>query len=173
MFTKKTDSAAEQATRRSRFGKAGAAAAVLAFAATAVPMALAGPAQATDDQHGDDHQGCEVWALKPVVHYNDHGKHDDYVDYRVKVHCDEGYGIELYDQRWEKDHGHDQYLGDWSKYDHFDQEDTSVYHIKKKAPDTEHGDEEVYHRVTYKVYYDGDWTGWHNWKKSHVEYVYQ
>lgn len=172
MFTKKTDSVSGQATRRSRFGKAGAAAAALALAAGAVPVALAGPAQASDNHGGDDHHGCEVWALKPVVDYNDYGTHDDYVDYRVKVHCDEGYGIELYDQQWEQDHGPDQYLGDWSTDDYFEHEDTRIYHIERQAPDTEHGDEEVYHRVTYQVY-DGQWSGWHNWKYSHVAYVYQ
>jgi uncharacterized protein (DUF2147 family) len=168
MFTRKTDSSSRQPVRRSRLGKAGAAAAAVAFAATAVPMALAGPAQASDDHHG-----CDVKPLKPMVEYNDHGKHDDYVDYRIKVHCDDDYGIELYDQRWEEDDGPDDYLGDWSGYHYFDHEDTRTFHIKRTAPDTEHGDEEVYHRVTYRVYYDGHWSDWKDWKYSRVECVYQ
>lgn len=169
MFTKKTLAASEKTSRKSRLGKVGAAAATVAFAATALPMALAGPAQAGNNY------GCEVKPLKPVVYYNGHGTHDDYVNYRIKVHCEDGYWIDLHDQQWEKDNGHDHddYLATWTKRDYFDHEGTKTYSFNRKAPNTEHGHEEVYHRVTFKTYKHGHWTGWHNWKNSHVEKVYQ
>lgn len=83
-----------------------------------------------------------------------------------------GHWVQVKQERWERDKwpDHDDYLGTsyFSKYFH----NGGWFHFNSTHPlkrtDFGHGDktEEVYQRVSYRVYKNGHWSHWSNWVYS-------
>ncbi|MCW2131519.1 hypothetical protein [Arthrobacter sp. VKM Ac-2550] len=192
MFAKKNSGNGAASVRsKGTLVKAATTAAGLAIAASAVPLALAGPAQAnvvaqtaavtqSQGHHGYKY-GCEVEPMKPKVYYKKHKDHHGnyykkahYIDYKLKVHCEDGYWIDLHQKTWKKGHGGDQYMGGWKHKDKFDHEGYETYTVRYHAPDHYRHGEKVYHSVNYRTHKHGyDWSKWYGWEKSHYEYIYK
>lgn len=136
-------------------------------------MALAAPAQAGYDDRDHDHdsiRGCTVKAEKPR---HEHGIR---VNFKFTIHCDDGKKrtVKVEQRRYEKDSGHDTWLGT-DKYDRdFNRHDrTKTVNSRDDVPRylDRYDGEEVYHKVRFTVKYEnGKWSHWSDWDTSKVLY---
>ncbi|WP_120522387.1 hypothetical protein [Arthrobacter celericrescens] len=148
---------------RSRVSRIGAAAAVVVGLAI-TPLALGAPAQASTTK-----ASCTVNPLKPVYdHTNSAGK--KVIDYRIKVKCTKDRNIKIQQRFWEEDTFSDDKIGKTKTIEkRMDSSDGTVtFHSKRVLPDTEWGDEEMYHDVRFKVGSHGVWTSYTKWEDSPV-----
>ncbi len=139
----------------------------LGIAVTSLPVALAAPALATTTKGG-----CSVTPLRPV--YKPATLFSEAkVDYRVKVYCDAGRSVEIWQERYEEDPppNPDDKLGLRHKWNlTYVISDTQVVSIERSAPDTEPTPEEVYQLVRFRVTpFFGEAGSRTPWEKSPVE----
>lgn len=148
---------------RSRGARIAASAAV-AMSLAVVPLALGAPAQASTTK-----ASCTVDPLKPVYHHtNSAGK--KVIDYRIKVKCTKDRNVKIQQRFWEEDTAFDDQIGKTKTIKkHVESSDGTVtIHSHRVLPDTEWGDEEMYHDVRFQVGSGGVWTGYTKWEDSAV-----
>jgi hypothetical protein len=150
------------APRRTPFRKVAAAAAVMAFAATALPMAMAGPAAASTTKYG-----CTVTPVKPS-HAGFTGSARKLVSYAVHFSCNEGRKIQIEQRRYESDQwpNDDDSTGQSFIYHRFPHKEFVKNPMIFKLPDTELGREEVYQKVRFRVSVGDVTSAWTPWKSS-------
>ena len=120
------------------------------------PVAAAGPATASTSE-----RGCTVNPLRPT-------KHNDKVDFRIRVDCNGNKVVDIRQKRFEDDRrGRDDLLGKTRFWESFDRRDDSVtlhgYEWSK-------GLDEVYQLVSFRVRSgnSNNWSDWTSWEKSPV-----
>jgi hypothetical protein len=127
----------------------------------AIPIGLAAPAQAAEST-----RVCTVTAVKPAfAGHNSSGVKK--VDYPIKVSCSKDRLLNIVQTRWEDDNP-------WTPpFDGNDYQGKSTWTNLRVAAgttvtlpsvhllqNTEPGNEEVFHKVTYQEGIGGLWTGW-------------
>lgn len=153
-------------TTRSRGARMAASAAV-AMGLAVVPLALGGaPAQASTTK-----ASCTVNPLTPIYHHtNAAGK--KVIDYRIKVKCEKDRNVKIEQRFWEEDtwpNGDDKIGKTKTITKRVESSDGTVtFHSLRVLPDTEWGNEEVYHDVRFKVGSGGVWTSYTKWEDSAV-----
>lgn len=100
------------------------------------------------------------------------------VAYPGKVHYPSSGLVQVKQERWERDHGWDKddYLGTshFSKY--FHKGGTFTFKSTHPLKQTDFGydkSEEVYHKVSYRVYKNGHWSPWSKWVYSGIASIYR
>ena len=150
------------------------------------PVAMAGPATASNSE-----RGCTVDPLKPIEQDNkdrgtDRGKDKDRIkfDFRIHVSCDDKKDgkkdgkktVQIRQLRFEDDRGrHDDFLG-WSKFwESFDRRDDAVTIHSYDSVLDRRGAEEVYQLVSFRVRSGNSdhWSDWTRWEKSDVAKLYK
>jgi hypothetical protein len=124
------------------------------------------PAQAAEAAPA--HDGCTISMRTPQVvgHYADGTKK---VRYSVAAHCTAGHTIVIEDRRLEYDRiGHNDDTGFGAKALRFRTEGTVVVWWDARLPNTERGNEEVFHRARFKVTADGVTGEWSDWQRSKI-----
>lgn len=139
--------------------KSAFAALAAAAASIVLPIAMASPASAATSS------GCTVTPLKPIfAGFNSSGV--KLVNYRVAVDCAAGRTVSITQQRYEEDGflNPDDYLGTTS----WTTSGTRVLNNVRTLVNTESGDEEVYHKVQFRVTSNGVTSPWTSYQKSSV-----
>lgn len=144
---------------------------VVSLGLLAGSVALAAPAQADHDRNSI--RGCTVNAEKPT---HEHGIR---VNFKITIHCDDGKKrtVKVEQRRYEKDSGHDTWLGSDTFYRDFNRHDDTK-HVNSRDDVPRYLDrydgEEVYHKVRFTVKYENgkwsDWSRWSGWDESRVLY---
>ena len=147
--------------------------------------ALAVPAQATDSvAPAASVQPSSLFVLGHITAHKPHfvgftheGK--KLVAYPGKVFYPSSGFVQVKQERWEKDQwpDKDDYLGTSIFSKHFNHGGT--FHFREIKPltrtDFRPGDkvEEVYHRVSYRVFKNGHWSSWSKWEYSDVAHIHR
>ena len=124
------------------------------------PAALAGPAIASTSE-----RGCTVDPLKPT-------KHNDKVDFRIRVDCNGNKTVEIRQQRFNDDHrGRDDLLGKTKFWESFDRRDDSV---TLHSYQWSRGLDDVYQLVSFRVRSGNsdNWSDWTRWEMSDVARIH-
>ena len=125
--------------------------------AATTAVGFAGSAQAVSSS------GCTATPLKPVYHHhNAAGK--KVLKYTIKVTCNAGRTITIYQERKEQDTFSDDLIGKTTWVRYFGAKTTKNLNFYGVLPDTELGKEEMYHRIRFRVSSNGvtsPLTGWH------------
>jgi hypothetical protein len=148
------------------FRRIAAAGAAIAFAATVLPMAIAGPAAASTTKYG-----CTVTPAKPkLAAFTGSGRL--LVSYAVDYSCNGKRRIEIEQRRYESDPwpNGDDFTGKSSIVHRFAQPSAQSKSVKDpmifKLPDTELGREEVYQKVRFRVTVGDVTSAWTPWESS-------
>ena len=136
--------------------------------------ALAAPAQAAESvTHATSAQSSPLFVSAHITADTPHKGWGAWVAYSGKVFFPSGgHRVQVKQERWERDHwpDKDDYLGTsyFNKYFH----NGGWFNFKSTHPlkwtDFGYGDrtEEVYHKVSYRVYKNGHWSPWSKWVYS-------
>jgi hypothetical protein len=122
-------------------------------------VAMASPASAATSS------GCTVTPLKPVfAGFNSSGV--KLVNYRISVSCTSNRTVSIEQERWEEDPwpNGDDFLGSSS----FTTSGVTTLSNVRTLVDGEIGDEEVYHKIRFRVSSNGVTSPWTSWEKSSV-----
>ncbi len=128
-------------------------------ATAAMSVAMASPASAATSS------GCTVTPLKPVfAGFNSSGV--KLVNYRISVSCTSNRTVSIEQERWEEDPwpNGDDFLGSSS----FTTSGVTTLSNVRTLVDGEIGDEEVYHKIRFRVSSNGVTSPWTSWEKSSV-----
>lgn len=128
-------------------------------ATAAMSVAMASPASAATSS------GCTVTPLKPVfAGFNSSGV--KLVNYRISVSCTSNRTVSIEQERWEEDPwpNGDDFLGSSS----FTTSGVTTLSNVRTLVDGEIGDEEVYHKIRFRVSSNGVTSPWTSWQKSAV-----
>jgi hypothetical protein len=120
---------------------------------------------------------AHLTAYKPYVAGISHGR--KLVAYPGKVFYPSSGFVQVKQERWEKDQwpDKDDHLGTSYFTKRF--QNGGTFHFREIKPltrtDFGFGDrtEEVYHRVSYRVFKNGHWSSWSKWEYSHVAHIYR
>ncbi|GAA1259365.1 hypothetical protein [Arthrobacter pascens] len=147
--------------------------------------ALAAPAQAADSvTHATSAQSSPLFASAHITadtpYFAGFGAGwKRLVAYPGKVYYPSSGWVQVKQERWERDHWPDQndYLGTsyFSKYFHSGGTFTFKSTYPLQRTDFGYGDktEEVYHRLSYRVYKNGYWSPWSKWVYSDTASIYR
>ena len=128
-------------------------------ATAAMSVAMASPASAATSS------GCTVTPLKPVfAGFNSSGV--KLVNYRISVSCTSNRTVSIEQEHWEEDPwpNGDDFLGSSS----FTTSGVTTLSNVRTLVDGEIGDEEVYHKIRFRVSSNGVTSPWTSWEKSSV-----
>lgn len=129
------------------------------LAAAALPITAAATATTA---HAHNIGGCTVQPLAPI-HVGNTAAGLKIIDYRMTVNCAAGRFAHITQTRYEEDTwpNPDDNLGTST----FSAGGVQVLHNRRTLPNTEAGNEEVYHRIRFHVHFAGGAvtanTGWH------------
>lgn len=147
-------------------------------AALAVPAQAGSPvAPAASVQPSSLFVSAHLTAYKPYVAGISHGR--KLVAYPGKVFYPSSGFVQVKQERWEKDQwpDKDDHLGTSYFTKRF--QNGGTFHFREIKPltrtDFGFGDrtEEVYHRVSYRVFKNGHWSSWSKWEYSHVAHIHR
>jgi hypothetical protein len=138
---------------------------VIGFAA--LPLATAAPAEATKHING-----CTVTALTPTKY-----QQQTRVQYKIELLCSANRTVAIHQRYYEKDTPQsrfDDLLGDRQWTEKFSTTKTMYPYTATWAPNTERGDEEVYHKVRISVKVgNGAWSKWTDFDFSALRTINQ
>jgi hypothetical protein len=130
-------------------------------AAAVVPIAMAAPASANTSS------GCTVKPLRPNFTGSFTTSGVKKVDYGISVSCAPNRTVSIEQRRYEEDGGlfnSDDFLGASS----FNTFGVRTLSNVRTLVDTESGNEEIYHKVRFRVTSNGVTSAWTPWEKSPV-----
>jgi hypothetical protein len=146
---------------------------LVAAVLTASTLALGGTAlTAAPAEAATTRNGCTITPLKPKLLAN----HD--VRYSVKIRCTPDTTVTVRSQPWEQDGGTnaDDKLKHYEEIErHIPSANAVTVSYVRDEPNTENGNEEVYHAVQFKVRPPGDWAygSWHSAGNSPILIIKQ
>jgi hypothetical protein len=138
--------------------------AAVVLAATILPVAAATSAQASTTS-----SLCTVTPLKPIFDgFNSSGV--KMVKFKVSVSCSGNRSIEIQQNRYEEDGflNPDDGLGSSTFNRVFGPAGGVTFYSRRTLPNTESGNEEIYHKVRFRVTSGGVTSPWTSWEKSAV-----